>query len=75
MSKVIWSQNMSVSKAKKFSPFRLLFRAEAVTQEEIKHKSSQTMSVALPCPTEFEDEDLLKSCRLKAVTNLQKYQA
>jgi hypothetical protein len=29
---------------------------------------------APPCPTEAEEKDLLESNRLRAVTNLQKYQ-
>jgi hypothetical protein len=43
MQKVIWSHNTSVSRVTNFSPLRLLFGAKAVTPEEIKHKSSQTM--------------------------------
>jgi hypothetical protein len=59
MLKVIWSHNTSVSRATNFSPFQLLFKDEAVTPEEIKHKSSRTMSEAIPCPIEAEDKDLL----------------
>jgi hypothetical protein len=39
----------------------MLFRAKAVTLEEIKHKSSQTMPQAVPCLNESEDKDLLES--------------
>jgi hypothetical protein len=73
MLMAIWSHNTLVSRATNFSPFRLLFRAEVVTPEEIKHKSSRTMPEAIPCPTEAKDKHLLESDRLKAVTNLQKY--
>jgi hypothetical protein len=52
----------------------LLFGAEAVLSEEIKHKSFRTTMEVSPCPSEAEDKDLLESDRLKAVTNLQKYQ-
>jgi hypothetical protein len=51
-----------------------LFRAEAVLLEEIKHKSMRTIVKAPPCPSEAEETDLSESERLKAVTNLQKYQ-
>jgi hypothetical protein len=40
MPKAVWSHNTSVSRATNFSPFQLLFRAEAVTPEDIRHKSS-----------------------------------
>jgi hypothetical protein len=33
------------------------------------------MSKALPCPTEAEEKNLLESDRLKAVTDMQEYQA
>jgi hypothetical protein len=51
-----------------------LFGAEAVLPEEIKHQSSRITTEEPPCPTEAEEKDLLESERLKAVTNLQKYQ-
>jgi hypothetical protein len=74
MSKAIWSHNTSVLRATNFWPFWLLFRAEAITPKEIKHKSSQTMSEALPCPTKPEDKEFFNPDKLKVVTNLQKYQ-
>jgi hypothetical protein len=74
MRKAIWSHNTSVSRATNFSLFWLLFGAEVVTPEEIKHKSTQTMPEATFCPTEAENKDLLESDRLNAVINLQKYQ-
>jgi hypothetical protein len=51
-----------------------LFRAEAVLPKEIKHKSLRTTAKTPPCPSEAEEKVLLESERLKAVTNLQKYQ-
>jgi hypothetical protein len=75
MLRAIWSHNTSVSRATNFSPFQLLFEDEEVTLEEIKHKSSQAMPEAIPCPTEAEDKDLLELDRLNAKINLQKYQA
>jgi hypothetical protein len=75
MLKVIWSHNTSVSRVTNFSPFWLLFGAEAVTPEEIKHKSTRTMSKETLYPTKVKDKDLLESYRLNAVNNLHKYQA
>jgi hypothetical protein len=34
----------------------------------------RTIVEALPCPNEAKEKDLLESDRLKAVTNLQRYQ-
>jgi hypothetical protein len=39
MPRAVWSHNTTVSRATNFTPFRLLFRAEAVLPEEIKHRS------------------------------------
>jgi hypothetical protein len=74
MPRVVWSHNTTVCRATNFTPFRLLFRAKAVLPEEIKHQSLHTTAEAPPCPNEVEKKDLSKSERLKAVTNLQKYQ-
>jgi hypothetical protein len=74
MPRAIWSHNTTVCRATNFTPFRLLFRAEAVLPEEIKHQSLRTIVEAPPCPSEAEEKDLLESERLKAVINLQKNQ-
>jgi hypothetical protein len=74
MPRAIWSHNTTVCRATNFTPFRLLFEAEAVLPEEIKHKSLHTIAKAPPCPSEAEEKDLLESERLKALTNMQKYQ-
>jgi hypothetical protein len=37
MLRVVWRHNITVSRATHFTPFRLLFKAEAVLLEEIKH--------------------------------------
>jgi hypothetical protein len=74
MPRVVWSHNTTVSRATNFTPFRLLFRAEAVLPEEIKHRSLRTAIEVPPCPSKAEDKDLLEPNMLKAVANLQKYQ-
>jgi hypothetical protein len=48
MPKAIWSHNTTVSTSTNFAPFRLLFGAEVVLPEEIKHKIFQTMMEASP---------------------------
>jgi hypothetical protein len=75
MPRVVWSHNTTVCRATDFTPFRLLSGAEAVLPEEIKHQSLYTTAEVPPCPSQAEEKDLLESERLKAVVNLQKYQA
>jgi hypothetical protein len=70
MLRVVWSHNTIVCRATNFTPFQLLFRAEAVLPEEIKHQSLCTTVKAAPCPNEAEEKDLLEPNRPKAVTNL-----
>jgi hypothetical protein len=70
----VWSHNTTVCRATNFTPFRLLFGADAVLPKEMKHQSLRTTVDAPPCPNEAEEKDLLESDRLKAVVNLQKYQ-
>jgi hypothetical protein len=70
MTRAVWSHNITVCRATNFTPFRLLFEAEAVLLEEIKHQSLRTTAEVSPCPNEAEEKDLLESDRLKAVANL-----
>jgi hypothetical protein len=51
-----------------------MYGAQAVLPEEIKHWSFQTAMETHVCPSEAEEKDLLELDRLKAITNLQKYQ-
>jgi hypothetical protein len=74
MPKAIWSNNTTVCRATNFTPFRLMYGAEAVLLEEVKHRSLQTATEALVCPREAEEKDMLESDRLMVVANLQKYQ-
>jgi hypothetical protein len=74
MPRAVWSHNTMVCRATNFTPFWLLFRAEAVLPEEIKHQSLRTTTEAPSCPNEAEEKDLLEPKRLKAVTNMWRYQ-
>jgi hypothetical protein len=60
MPKEIWSHNTTVCRATSFTPFRLLFRADAVLPEEIKHQSLCTTAEGPPCPSEAEEKNLLE---------------
>jgi hypothetical protein len=74
MPRAVWSHNTMVCRATNFTPFWLLFGSEAVLSEEIEHQSLHTTTESPPCPNEVDEKDLLESERLKAVTNLKKYQ-
>jgi hypothetical protein len=63
----------TVCRGTNFTLFRLMYGAEAMLPEEVKHQSLQTTTGAPACPSEAEEKDLLESDRLKAVANLQKY--
>jgi hypothetical protein len=49
------SQHYSLQ-ATNFIPFWLLFEAEAVPQEQIKHQSLHTAAEAPPCPSEAKEK-------------------
>jgi hypothetical protein len=70
MTRAVWSHNTMICRATNFTPFWLLFGAEAVLLEEIKHQSLCTIAKAPPCPNEAKEKELLESDRLKATTNL-----
>jgi hypothetical protein len=70
----VWSHNTSVCRATKFTPFKLLYREEPVTPEEIKLCSPRTKIEATYSSSEAESKDLLEPERMKTVENLQSYQ-
>jgi hypothetical protein len=74
MPTAIWSQNTTVCRATNFTPFQLMYGAEAVLREEIKHRSPQTTTEAIECPNKAEDKDLFESDRIKVAVNLEKYE-
>jgi hypothetical protein len=70
MPKAVWSHNTTVCRETNFMPFRLMYRADAVLPEEVKHQSFCTATEAPMCPSEAEEKLLLESDRLKVVANL-----
>jgi hypothetical protein len=52
MPRAMWSHNTTVCRATNFTPFQLLFGAEAVLSEEIKHQILRTTMEVPPCPSE-----------------------
>ena len=72
LPKVIWSHNTSESRSTKFTPFRLLYGAEAMTPEELKNQSLRVTHQAEAEPS--KDTDLMELDILPASDNLEKYQ-
>jgi hypothetical protein len=70
MPTIVWSHNTTVCRATNFTLFRLMYGAEAMLPEEIKHQSLRAIVENTVCPNEAEEKDLLKSDRLKVVSNL-----
>jgi hypothetical protein len=67
---VVLSHNTFVSMTTNFTPFKLLFREEAVTPEDIKFQSARTRLEAFYSPTQAESKDLPEPERMKAIENL-----
>jgi hypothetical protein len=74
MPQVVWSHNTIVCRATNFTSLWLVYGAKTVLPEEVKHQSLRTTTATPTCQSEAEEKDLLESDRLKAMTNLQKYQ-
>jgi hypothetical protein len=74
MPTAVWSHNTIVCRATDFTPFQLMYGAEAILPEEIKHQSLRAAIESTTCLNETEEKDLLELDRLKAMTNLKKYQ-
>jgi hypothetical protein len=71
--RVIWSHNTTESRTTKFTPFRLLYGAEAMCPEELANKSARVL-VGSSRESEEVDKDVVEIDRLEAVQNLLKYQ-
>jgi hypothetical protein len=74
LPKVIWSHNTTVSRATGFTPFRLLFGAEAMTPEEIKNESVRVLKAKEIEEVDQKVEDMIELTILEATENIEKYQ-
>jgi hypothetical protein len=73
LSRVIWSHKTTESRTTKFTPFRLLYGAEAMCPEELANESARVL-VGSCRESEEVDKDPVEINRLDAVQNLLKYQ-
>jgi hypothetical protein len=74
MPTTVLSHNTTICRATGFTPFQLMYKVEVMLPEEIKHQSLRAAAESTTCPNEAEEKDLLESDRLKAITNLERYQ-
>jgi hypothetical protein len=73
--KVVWNHNTTVSRSTGFTPFKLLFGDEAITREDAKARSIQTLASAEDEDTCKVSKDSIKGVRLQAIDHINKYQA
>jgi ribonuclease HI len=74
LPKVIFSHNTTESRATKFTPFRLLYGAEAMIPEEIMGESLRVTEEQASKENLALDKDLAEVDRIKACHNLETYQ-
>jgi hypothetical protein len=55
--RAIFSHNTIASRVTNFTPFKLMFREEAVTPEEIKFRSARRATEVVTCLTEQNSKD------------------
>jgi hypothetical protein len=72
--KVVWNHNTSVSKSKGLTPFKLLYRDEAVTPEEVKTGSIRTMTSAHDEDAYKTSKDAIEGIKLQSIDHINNYQ-
>jgi hypothetical protein len=70
----VWSHNTTTSRSTGFSPFKLLFRDEAITLEA-KAGSKRTAASTEDEADYHIAKDTIVGTRLQVVENINKYQA
>jgi hypothetical protein len=73
LPRVVWSHNRMTSRAMGFTPFKMLYREEAMLPEEAKHQSLRVLKHALVSDEEYSKETI-EGTRLEAMQNINKYQ-
>jgi hypothetical protein len=72
--KVVWNHNTSISRSTGFTTFKLLFRDEAITPEEIKLGSARVVTSDQELDNEKVTKDVIEESRLNAIEHIRKYQ-
>ena len=64
---LVWAHNTIVSRSTNFTPFKLLYREEAMTPEEIKFQGPRTNIQIIEEEEQVTSKDLLEKERMKAI--------
>jgi hypothetical protein len=72
---VVWNHNTAVSRSTGFTPFKLLFGDEAITQEEARRGSIRTLASAEDEENCKITKDTIEGIMLQAIDHINKYQA
>lgn len=64
LPKVVWSHHTFVSRAMKFTPFRLIYRAKVAVLEEIQNKTLRALELEASSSNEV-DKDLLENGEIR----------
>ena len=67
LPKLVWAHNTTVSRSTNFTPFKLLYREEAMTLEEIKFQGPRTNVQIIEEEERVTSKDLLEEERMKAI--------
>ena len=73
--KVVWSNNTTISRSTRFTPFKLLFGDEDITPEEAKAGSIRIVASAEDEADYHVAKDTIEGTRVQVVENINKYQA
>jgi hypothetical protein len=67
LPEAVWAMNTTECRATGFTPFRLLYGSEAMTPQEIKHRSPRTSASTVPDVDEPTSKDLIDGDRVFAL--------
>jgi hypothetical protein len=73
--KVVWNHNTVVSRSTGFTPFKLLFKDQAITPEEARTGSIRTLASAEDEDTCKVSKDTIEGIKLQVIDHINKYQA
>jgi hypothetical protein len=74
LPEVLWGLNTMETRATCFTPFKLMYGAEAMTPQQIKFKSLRAQVQSTPEADEPATKDLLKDYKTEALAKITKYQ-
>ena len=74
LPKIVWGLNTTETRCIGFTPFKLMYDAEAMTLQQIKFKSPRVENSPAPEVDEPMDKDMLEDHRVDALNTIARYQ-